>query len=191
MGSHIFDGSDSTVAHVYDYEIDVPASNFSRLGIYSYIVQCNNSEEGGFVANGFEVTPSGLEPSLEQALFYMVILFMAIIILVLFIFFAWNIDGRNEYDVGGKFLKVNFNKYLKIGLWFMSYQLALLITYLCWEIGETFLFLEMGAVIFKTLFWVFLVGELPLLMLVIYSLIVKTLLDWRLDKMDRRGLDPR
>lgn len=58
-GKHIAELVDNTVSHDYDYGFDIGGGNFSNVGMYSYLVQCNNSELGGFVDAPFEVSPMG------------------------------------------------------------------------------------------------------------------------------------
>lgn len=58
-GKHVYEAEDSTVSHMFDYSFDVMGTNFSRIGEYAYVVQCNNSGLGGFVETNFFVTESG------------------------------------------------------------------------------------------------------------------------------------
>lgn len=51
----------------YDYEFIVDAGNFSLVGDYSYVIQCNNSVLGGYNSIGFSVTTTGKELMPEQA----------------------------------------------------------------------------------------------------------------------------
>jgi len=59
-GTHIYEAKPiSTVDYNFDYEFYVSGNNFTSLGDYSYITQCNNSISGGFVSSFFTVTPDG------------------------------------------------------------------------------------------------------------------------------------
>jgi len=42
-----------------DFELYLNENNFSQIGEYAYIIQCNTSEVGGFVSGVFEVTTDG------------------------------------------------------------------------------------------------------------------------------------
>lgn len=61
-GNHLYIDNnikDINEGDVYDFEVKVPASNFSKFGMYAYIFQCNDTNNGGFVAASFDVTPDG------------------------------------------------------------------------------------------------------------------------------------
>lgn len=191
IGNHIFEGFDETIAHGYDYEFLITADNFSRLGVYAYIAYCNNSEQGGFVSTNFQVTPNGLSPSLEQALFYIVIMFLAVVVLILFVFLAWSIDGERKFKVGTDILEVNINKYIKIFLWMMSYQLIILISYLALSISTNFLFLSVAGLVFNWLFIILLVGEIPIFFIVVYVSFMQIFFDLKIQEWAKRGLKPR
>ena len=46
-GTHEFEGYDNTVSHDFDYSFDIDGGNFTVLGEYIFIAQCNNTESGG------------------------------------------------------------------------------------------------------------------------------------------------
>ena len=58
-GTHLFEGTDDTASHTYDYGWDVEEANFSIGVEYPYILQCNGTyatdDEGGFYSGTFEV----------------------------------------------------------------------------------------------------------------------------------------
>jgi hypothetical protein len=64
-GRHILTQYDDTVSHDFDYSFKY---NFTDVGQYHYIIQCNNSAQGGFSSAAFEVTNNGLENPTKQAM---------------------------------------------------------------------------------------------------------------------------
>ena len=69
-GFHLYNGNGGYIYQrdnivnmdsAYDWEIVAPATNFTEVGHYNYIVQCNSStlNQGGFVSDGFYVTLTG------------------------------------------------------------------------------------------------------------------------------------
>lgn len=62
-GTHLFEGSDGTSSHDWDYSWDVNESLFEEEFEYPYIMQCNGTyatdDEGGFISSSFKVTTSG------------------------------------------------------------------------------------------------------------------------------------
>ena len=61
-GDHILRLNTSTVESNFDYEFKIGAMNFSYIGLYSFIAQCQNSVSniGGFVSGGIEITSDGM-----------------------------------------------------------------------------------------------------------------------------------
>ena len=58
-GKHQLELQDSTVSHMFDYSFDVDGGNFSQVGDYAYIVQCNNTASGGFASVPLQVSQIG------------------------------------------------------------------------------------------------------------------------------------
>jgi len=86
-GNHIAEMFDATPSHTFDYTFLVNGANFSQLGPYSYIVQCNSSNQGGFDSVPFRVTPTGQPFYTETANILIIgiiaLMFIAIIFFVL------------------------------------------------------------------------------------------------------------
>ena len=74
----------------YDFEIMIDGGNFTDNGDYSYIINCNDSRIGGFISDGFKVTPSGIEVTEEMTKFFlgsfMILGFVSIFFLIFGIF---------------------------------------------------------------------------------------------------------
>lgn len=90
VGGHVYiEDKISVVSHLFDFEVELAGSNFSSLGLYSYIFQCNNSDSltGGFVGQTFEVTSDGRSVE-EQDVKYLGTVFLSIFVIVLFIAFG-------------------------------------------------------------------------------------------------------
>lgn len=85
FGNHILKnnlvGSDDR----FDWEQIVAAGNFTILGQYSYVFQCNNSIVGGFYEHDFLVTPTG--HSSEQENIYNLDIALYALFIIAFIFF--------------------------------------------------------------------------------------------------------
>lgn len=56
-GSHMMKVEPVLSDDKYDWEQIVKGNNFSNLGRYAMVFQCNNSIEGGYYENSFEVVP--------------------------------------------------------------------------------------------------------------------------------------
>jgi len=70
-----------------DFELDIGGGNFSIIGRYGYIVFCNSTTLGGFIAGSFEVTKTGLEDittvqNNEDEYFLYFVFILAVLILI-------------------------------------------------------------------------------------------------------------
>ena len=67
-----------------DFFVEVDKNNFSDLGFISFIIQCNTSNEGGFVSGSVEVTPEGkaMEDYSNFSFAIVAIIFLFVTILV-------------------------------------------------------------------------------------------------------------
>ena len=62
-GAHTFEGSDATVSHLYDYEIEIPSTAFPVTGEYQYIAYCNATVQ-------VEQTPGGTISNVNRGGYY-------------------------------------------------------------------------------------------------------------------------
>ena len=83
-GYHIFIENITTTEHVWDFEGDIAGGNFSTLGLYSFIVQCNNSLYGGFISSSVEVTYNGNAPPSDFVTVFFILVFILILALAIF-----------------------------------------------------------------------------------------------------------
>lgn len=78
-GSHILKVNPVSSNDTYDWEQTVLGGNFTTVGNYAYILQCNNTQIGGFYNHDFLVTPSGNNGAENTAFFiFIIILFFAL-----------------------------------------------------------------------------------------------------------------
>jgi hypothetical protein len=168
-------------------------TNNTGLGVYEVALYCIDSvdNDSDFTTLTYTITPSGTLPSITQGILYAVLLLLSVFFLIFSSVTMVKINGNNEYDVGGGLIKVNVNKYLKLGLFFLSYILLLFVSSLSWLVSKNFLFLTFASSILRTLFMTLLIMFFPTFALVCILALVKWIGDVRLEKMMRRGLKPR
>lgn len=70
---------------VNEWVVRVNGNNFSRLGFYSYIIQCNSSTQGGFSEFMFEVTQNGRYPASHNFLIFYYICFILVVCLMIWL----------------------------------------------------------------------------------------------------------
>lgn len=177
----IVDGNMSKDQSQYNYTLT--SSQTSQLGIYRSEVCCNNNTDGACNVFYYEITRSGSTQTTSQSIMYVSLLLTTIILFIICLYGAFIINGKNEFDVGGKLLTINFNKYIKQGLYFASYLFLIFISWIAWQISDQFLILEIGDVIFRWIFLILWIFLLPVFIAFVTVSIIKWVLDMRLDKL--------
>lgn len=93
-GYDINNGSTNMEFETYngiDFAKTISGGNFSSLGEYAFVIQCNSTNEIGFFVNSFEVTKSGIgKITIGESLVYYSILLPMIIIFITLLFFGLN-----------------------------------------------------------------------------------------------------
>jgi len=87
-GHHSFEGYDSVASHDFDYGFFVDSGNFTEVGYHPYIVQCNSTNQGGWVAGRFLITTTGNQSGNTLPLF---------LLLGAFIILAVALSTKNEF----------------------------------------------------------------------------------------------
>lgn len=147
-GKHQLELTDSTPSHVFDYSFNVLAGNFTEVGDYYYIVQCNSTSLGGFIEVAIEVTPNGLETSTGGAIIEVSLILVLLILLMSCVFIFMETD----------------NLLARVGTLGFGYLLLIAITFISWNMASDFLLsAPFIAEMFRILFFVFVVGAFPLL----------------------------
>lgn len=172
-----------------EWETDILGTNFSTLGTHSYIIQCNSTTQGGFVSGNFLVTETGEIATNSQAILYSGLLILSIILLIGTLVLAFYINGDNEFSMG-KLVEVNFNKYLKMGLFLLSYLFLTITMFFASEISTRFLVNSFATGILSTAHIVLWYLFVPLFILVVVVALIKFVADLNLQELSERGLKP-
>lgn len=88
-GRHVLQENMSWSENGLEFELYISEGNFTDLGVYAYIIQCNGTEGGGFDAGNFEVTEEGLTQERRDITY--IIIGLAII-MAFYIFMAYEIN---------------------------------------------------------------------------------------------------
>jgi hypothetical protein len=110
-GDHIYEGYDDTVSHNFDYSFDINGGNFTRETT-GYLIQCNNSQAGGWEEVGILVNRSGYNPD-----GIMISFFSFLFILVCFEMLGlllWTILHFLEMNIDVKDLILNISSYFAL-----------------------------------------------------------------------------
>lgn len=108
-----------------DWEIDIDGGNFSDVGLHSFYLWCNNTEWslGGEAKGFFEVTPDGRIPSTSRALTELGLGVFMVLLFLICLYGATHLEIKNTRNLEGNVIMVNWKKYSKIFLGFLSYLL--------------------------------------------------------------------
>jgi len=172
----------------FHYTLNESQTNI--LGEYSGNAQCNGTT-GGYTSFNYWITYSGTKLTISHSLVYIMGWVIMIVIFIVCLIGAFAIKGDNEFDVGGEILKVNMNKYIKLGLAYLSYLLFVFVIFFSWQITLNFLFLNFIADILRMFFMILMYLAFPLFLLTVVVSLMKWFLDMKLQKLAERGLPKR
>lgn len=113
----------ATTDVINEWDITVEGNNFSSIGQYGYLIQCNNSVSnlGGFVNAGIEVTPNGQEFSIEKSISYLGFISICILLLLFTIYGGIKLKWKNKKNSENKIIEINNFRYIKVFLFTMAY----------------------------------------------------------------------
>ena len=173
-----------------DFSLYIGSGNFSQLGTFYYMVQCNTSSYGGAVSGLFEVVKQLEELTIDKAIMYSSFLFGLLILFMISTIGTFVIDGKNTYDLWGNLIKINFNKHLKSFLFFLSYFIFILIVFMATKISYYYL---IDSIVYSIIYWIQItlwICLIPAFLLYIGLTIVSILNDSKLGELTERNLKP-
>lgn len=160
------------------------------LALGNYIITTCGDPNGVITcANyNFEISVTGTNQSTAQGIFYFILLGISILFLFLILIGAIYMPADKKRNSDGIIIGMNEKKYIKLSLWFLSYLGIIWIDWLCWNISEGFLNVNIGTGMFKTIFWS-LISFLPFTFIsLIASFFVIAFRDKNIKKLLGRGI---
>ncbi len=115
-GNHLYTALDLPLdTDQWNFELYVNANNFTEVGLYSYVIQCNSTADnlGGFAAVPLEVTSTGREEENNDYLIIGAISLIGIIIMM-FLYLGW-VYSKEE----------SFYKFLCYLFWYLALLMPL------------------------------------------------------------------
>lgn len=174
-GHHICEMEDNTASHDFDYSFDISSGNFSTIGTRQIIIQCNNSEKGGFfseeiIVNGYgEQITEGISLNFNFAMIFLMILFVMAII------------GLFSFE----------NPSGKLAFYWVAHILFVIGTFSVWQFNEGYGIAYVGlAGIFKVLFYVSATAIFPMVILSMAWIIYYHTMNEHMQKMMDKGMSP-
>lgn len=186
-GAHLYEGFDNTASTSFDYSFGLSSTNFSTLGQYYYIVQCNSTVLGGYNGEYIYVTAQGVPYTEVHGIIYsaIMVILVAIFLLIGYIFITipWGND-RME----GKVLAVNWSKYFKIFAFVMDYVILIGIFYFSWNISYGILEFKEMAQFFYLMFRFMMIMILPVFTVILIVGVVQYIKDRNINEYLGRNL---
>lgn len=166
------------------------ATTLTTIGDYSGTVTCTGINIA-YTNFDFKITPSGNISTSGEAIVYIILILVILFFFVLCLIGAIKIESGNYYDVGGNLMKLNYGKYLKMGLFWLSIVILWFLFYLGWEVSNKVLMFNFVGDIFHTLFMILTYLLAPSFIAFTIFAIVQWTGDLKLWELAKRGLQPR
>lgn len=188
-GSHILKVNDVVSSDdIYDYEQIVTGGNFSKVGEYSYVFQCNTSSSGGFYGNNFFVTYLGEEVTTARSLFNLGFLFLLVFTFLILVIGINLIEDNEVRDDYGQLLSVDTLKYFKGTLVAIAYGVLLAIFFCAYNISLVFLSGELFSNIFFVIYKILMIGGVPFIVIWFIWLFVNIFRDKETQRIINNGM---
>ena len=190
-GTHQTVLTKNIATEIFDYSFYVDGANFTQLGQYSYIIQCNSSTQGGFNDVAFDVSYTGKNINESQSALYISLMGVIIFVFTIIILGINKLPKYNQTDEEGKILSITYLKYFRPVLWFFEYMLTIAILYLSSNLAFAYLNEQLFAQILFVLFRISL-GLAPVVVIVwMIWIYVKMFHDRQFQKLLNRGIFPK
>lgn len=164
-------------------------------GDFSYYF-CNTSDTGNYEAKGFcdttpwtndlDVTPSGTQLEIGQAILYILSLCLAFIIFLIILYAAITIPFYNTRNGDGIVIAINKLKMIKVGAVAFAYAIFTFIVGLLDGICNNFLYVVSVGKFFDWLYWIMIGLAYPLIIICAGLGFVIFIYDWLLKKKLKR-----
>ena len=169
------------------YNFTLNGNVTDKVGEYEYRITCTDTSLSNFGTFKFKVTASGREPSLAEAIIYIVILTITVFI---FLFSVWGytrFEWKNKFDLSG-IVKINHGTPIKITLLYVNYLILMFIVFLNWQISLNLVLLDFTTPMLKSIFYFMAAIAAPLMVgLFVFGLII-LIYNRNLQKTIARGL---
>ena len=175
-GDHLIDNKEMPFdSNGVDFEITLSGSNFSRLGAYSFLVNCNTSIVGGFDMHSLRITSSGFDDTpIDNSSGIAIVIFILSITGALFLFSMKKDILMNKY--ANIIVRRSF---LVLGIYLMILNSAIMATLAATSnlplVQEMFFYMNLFGYI-----------GYPTMVLLMLSALFQSMRDWKKDKKNKR-----
>lgn len=184
-GNLIFNDNATRVNDGQYYFVNISKETFSKKGIYSYGLNCQNGV-GGALAGEFEVTYTGNEFGLTELLVYLIVLLLLFGLLIYLIYLFPKLP-KNDTNDKGMIIGVNKLSYLRPIILGVMWIIVISFTYIIANLSIAYVYADfLGNFIFG-IFTIMMYSNLLILPLWIIYLINKSYKDAKIQEFIERG----
>ncbi len=188
-GQHIHFVNDVKIfSNGRDYEVDVPATNFTKIGAYCVLIECNTTTQTGGIEKCFEITYNGKELQTSQGILYGSLYFVLILFIIAVLLIMNLLPDENTKSDKGDIVSISLLKYLRGTLWIVEWALLIAVLYLSSNLAFAYMSETLFANIFFVLFRVCF-SMTPIIVIIwIIWLIAKIIQDKEMKQLMSRGI---
>lgn len=168
----------------------IPSTDTSHLGLYKYCITATDTFTNDTECFQFEVTLIGEKATTSQSLVFFFVGFLSIVLFLLSLFGAIKIPFKNTRNQQGFVVNINDLKYVKIVLWFVTYILAIFITFSFRHVAQISNW-DVGSRVLGAGFWFLIVFLLPAFVILFLTGFMSFFNDKRLNDMIGRNIQVR
>ncbi len=188
----ILDGVQATqAASLAFYNITLNSTQTEELGEYTVGGFCKDGSVTQIVDFNFDITKTGTELSTSRAILHFVLLIGVLGVFLLTLWGAIILPMKNPRGGLDEIVAVDFLKYFKLGLMFISYTLLVWVINLFLSISNNFLLLTQFNGFFTMIFVILRAFMWPLFITMWVVFIILAWKDLRLIKLLERGFTPK
>jgi len=188
-GNHIVEQQMDFDSNGIDFELEVNGANFTDVGRYTGLIQCNNTAFGGFVSFGVDATLTGQELTKARATIFIGLLMLLGFLFVASLFGISILPSNNERDEEGNLLSISKLKFVKPILYIVAYMILMAMTFIGSNIAFSYLGSTLVANVLFDLYFIMMTLTLPMVSLWIAFIMIKLFQDNEMKKMIERGVD--
>jgi hypothetical protein len=136
----------------------------------------------------FYITNNGDTVDTGQGMLYIIAFVFGLSLFALFLFGAVKINGKNETDESGEYwVKVNWNKYIKIFCVSFAYLTMMWLLWMSFNISSAYLGFEGASTFLERLYRIMVAGVRPLFIITVIFMVVKGIKDLKLQEKIKTG----
>lgn len=172
-GKHIteYNYNVEMTSNLIDWEVNVSYTNFTEIGDYSYIFQCNSTVAKGHIGGAasvpIRVSSSSTTSTTSEAIFYLLMTLIIFFLFLILAFITYWLPYSNKRNENNEIAIIPKLKYVKLGLIPVTYALFIWLLNLLVGISDNYMSLNMYYGLISFLFYLFIRLSYPLFIFVI------------------------